>query len=101
MIKWRKVRNKAEWVCDVCRTCGDESCYSSAAEWIKRLELTTNRERDALHDARWAADAGPLQGLTVIDSDDEFALCNACWDTWQPRIEKALQEALQIAQDDA
>ena len=101
MIKWRRVRNKAQWVCDICRTCGDESCCDSAAEWIKRLELTTNRERDALHDARWAADAGPLQGLTVIDSNDEFALCNACWDAWQPQAEKALQEALQIAQDDA
>lgn len=102
MIKWRRVRNKAQWVCDICRTCGDESCCEdSPAEWIKRLELTTNRERDALHDARWGADAGPRQGSAVIDWDDQLCLCNACWDAWQPRTEKALQEALQIAQDDA
>jgi len=100
MMKWRKVRNKTEWVCDVCRKCGDESCCEdSAPKWIKHLELTTNRERDALSAACWDVDAGPRQGLTVSDWGEEFALCSNCWDVWQPRTEKALQEALSMSSE--
>ena len=34
-MKWVKVRNKKEWVCSVCRTCGDNMCCSTPAKWIK------------------------------------------------------------------
>ena len=101
MTKWRRVRDKAQWACDICRKCGDESCCGNrAAKWIKRLELTTNRGLDAMRNALWGGEDGVRSGSTVLDWDDEFALCNACWDTWQPRTEKALQEALRTLQDD-
>lgn len=95
-MKWRKVRNKAEWVCDVCMTCGDPKCCSKPAKWLKRLELTTNAERDAQNDAVWAEDAGQkLHGEKLTDLGGELALCDACFDEWQPRADQAIQESLQ------
>ena len=96
-MKWRRVRNKQEWVCDLCRKCADEDCRSCGTEiakWFKRLDLTTNAERDALNEAVWGENAGVYQGTTLSDYGDEFCLCDSCFDEWREKAETAIKNKL-------
>ena len=87
-IRFIKVRNKREWVCDICRKCGDPNCCSdNSAKWIKRLELTTNAERDALDKATSGGGSGAYEGLRLTDYGGEFALCNNCFAEWSKKTE--------------
>lgn len=100
-MKWRRVRNKQEWVCDLCRKCADKDCRccgTEIAKWIKRLELTTNRERDALNEAVWGENAGVYQGTTLSDYGDEFSLCDSCFDEWSEKAEAAVRNNLSEGQ---
>jgi len=97
MMKWRKIRDKDQWFCDCCRKCSDSACCGSdARSWFKRLVLTTNRERDALLHAKWPDDSGPAAGSSLVDYTDDFALCDACWDAWSPKVDRAMTEALRV-----
>ena len=87
-IKWIKVKNKREWVCDICRKCGDlDCCGDDSAKWVKRLKLTTNAERDAQDKASWGEGTGPYEGLSLTDCGGEFALCNNCFTEWSKKAE--------------
>lgn len=100
-IKWRKVKNNEEWFCDCCRKCSQKSCCGDQARsWFKRLWITTAQEQDALNRATWSNDCGPLSGAHLSDWEDEFALCDACWDRWSPRVERAMTKALLTGAND-
>lgn len=96
-MKWRRVRNKQEWVCDLCRKCAAEDCRNCGkdiAKWFKRLDLTTNAERDALDKARWGEGSGVYQGSLLTDVAGEFCLCDSCFDEWREKAETAVKNKL-------
>jgi hypothetical protein len=75
-MKWVKVRNKKEWACDACRTCGDNACCSTPAKWIKHPNVYPPKT----FRFRYEGSLGDL------------ALCDKCFDANHERLVKEFME---------
>ena len=71
--KWVKVQAKAEWVCDVCSTCGDDRCCSRPAKWLKHPNVFLTKSDRSLR--------FPREGHI-----GDIALCDLCFDNHKDRI---------------
>ena len=74
-MKWVKVKNKKEWACDVCRTCGDPACCDTPAKWIKHPAVRVPKGR-----------------LLGEDYMSDLALCEKCLDSHHERLLREFME---------
>lgn len=75
-MKWVKVKNKKEWVCDVCGICGDPECCASPVKWLKHPNVSAST---------------PPVIVDLVEAGD-ISLCDKCFDGHHERILKEHRE---------
>ena len=76
-MRWVKVRDKKNWVCDNCSPCGDPEASKPPAKWIKHPNVYPPKD---LFRFRYEGSIGDL------------ALCDKCFDENHERLVKEFKE---------
>jgi len=79
-MRWVKVRDKKNWACDNCGTCGDNMCCSPPAKWLKHPNVYPPKNLTR-------------RGLRYEGSLGDLALCDKCFDPNHVRLVKEFKES--------